>query len=54
MMHDDALTLCLKDMLGKPPIYVVVCALDKCPDFFGLPLQERALARCTFSMESEE
>jgi len=36
----DALTQCLKDMLelpGQPPIYIVVDALDECPNFFGAP-----------------
>src|SRR5258708_32056885 len=34
------LTKCLKDMLNLPgqgPIYVIVDALDECPNFFGRP-----------------
>jgi hypothetical protein len=38
--HDDVLTRCLKDMLelpGQPLIYIIVDALDECPNFFGAP-----------------
>ena len=37
---DDALTQCLKDMLelpGLPPIYIIVDALDECPNSPGAP-----------------
>ena len=37
---DDTLTQCLKDMLelpGQPPIYIVVDALDECPNSPGAP-----------------
>ncbi len=37
---DDALTQCLKDMLelpGQPPIYIIVDALDECPNSSGAP-----------------
>jgi hypothetical protein len=37
---DDALTQCLKDMLelpGQPSIYIVVDALDECPNSPGAP-----------------
>ena len=37
---DDSLTQCLKDMLelpGLPPIYVIVDALDECPNSAGAP-----------------
>jgi hypothetical protein len=37
---DDALTQCLKDMLelpGQPPIYIVIDALDECPNSLGAP-----------------
>ena len=37
---DDALKECLKQMLRLPeqrPIYIVLDALDECPDFSGLP-----------------
>ena len=37
---DDALTQCLKDMLGLPglpPIYIMVDALDECPNSSGAP-----------------
>jgi hypothetical protein len=37
---DDTLTQCLKDMLehpGQPPIYIVVDALDECPNSSGAP-----------------
>ncbi|KAF8258103.1 hypothetical protein EI94DRAFT_1193553 [Lactarius quietus] len=37
---DHALTQCLKDMLrfpGQPPIYIIVDALDECPDSSGAP-----------------
>ena len=37
---DDSLTQCLKDMLelpGLPPIYLIVDALDECPDTSGAP-----------------
>ena len=37
---DDTLTRCLKDMLelpGQPPIYIVVDALDECPNLPGTP-----------------
>ena len=37
---DDALTQCLKDMLnlpGQPPIYIIVDALDECPNSPGAP-----------------
>ena len=37
---DDALTQCLKDMPelpGQPPIYIIVNALDECPNSPGAP-----------------
>jgi hypothetical protein len=37
---DDALMQCLKEMLelpGQPPIYVVIDALDECPNWPGAP-----------------
>ena len=37
---DDALTQCLKDMLelpGQPPIYIIIDALDECPNSPGAP-----------------
>jgi hypothetical protein len=37
---DDTLTQCLKDMLelpGQPPIYIIVDALDECPNSPGAP-----------------
>ena len=37
---DGTLTQCLKDMLklsGLPPIYIVIDALDECPDTSGAP-----------------
>ena len=37
---DDALTQCLKDMFGlpdQPQIYMIVDALDECPDSSGVP-----------------
>ena len=37
---DDALTQCLKEMLelpGQPPIYIVIDALDECPNSPGAP-----------------
>jgi len=37
---DDALTQCLKDRLelpGQPPIYIIVDALDECPNSSGAP-----------------
>src|SRR5580698_7000094 len=36
----SALKKCLKDMLNLPgqgPIYIIVDALDECPDLFGTP-----------------
>jgi hypothetical protein len=38
--NDDALTQCLKDMLelpGLPPIYIIIDALDECPNSSGAP-----------------
>ena len=37
---NDALTHCLKEMLGLPglpPIYIIIDALDECPDTLGRP-----------------
>jgi len=37
---DEALTQCLKDMLelpGQPQIYIIVDALDECPNSSGVP-----------------
>ena len=37
---DDTLTQCLKDMLerpGKPPVYIILDALDECPNSPGAP-----------------
>ena len=37
---NDALTQCLKEMLGlpgQPPIYIIIDALDECPDTSGPP-----------------
>ena len=37
---DDALTQCLKDMFelpGQPPVYIIVDALDECPNSSGAP-----------------
>ena len=37
---DDVLTQCLKDMLelpGQPPIYIILDALDECPNSPGAP-----------------
>jgi hypothetical protein len=37
---DRALTICLKEMLALPaqsPIYIVIDALDECPDNSGMP-----------------
>ena len=37
---DDALTQCLKDILtlpGLPPIYIILDALDECPNSSGAP-----------------
>jgi hypothetical protein len=37
---DAALTQCLKDMLtipNQPPIYIVLDALDECPNSYGIP-----------------
>jgi len=42
---DDALTKCLKRMLSvlaEHPIYIVVDALDECPDDYGWPKTARA------------
>jgi len=39
---DDALTDCLNKMLSLPdqgPVYLIVDALDECPDNSGLPVQ---------------
>ena len=36
----DALKICMKDMLslpGQAPIYIIVVALDECPNFSGSP-----------------
>ena len=38
--NDDTLTRCLKDMLTVPdqhPIYIVMDALDECPNISGIP-----------------
>ena len=40
MPTEAALTQCLKDMLtipDQPPIFVILDALDECPNSFGLP-----------------
>ena len=40
MPDDEALTQCLKEMLelpGQPPIYIIVDALDECPNSPGAP-----------------
>jgi hypothetical protein len=37
---EDALKQCLKEMLilpDQPPVYIIVDALDECPDSSGLP-----------------
>jgi hypothetical protein len=37
---DDSLTQCLQEMLrlpGQPPIYIIIDALDECPDTSGPP-----------------
>jgi hypothetical protein len=37
---NDSLTQCLKDMLelpGMPPVYLIIDALDECPDTSGAP-----------------
>jgi hypothetical protein len=37
---DDSLTQCLQEMLGlpgQPPIYIIIDALDECPDTTGPP-----------------
>ena len=37
---DDILTQCLKDMLALPgqhPVYLIIDALDECPDSHGIP-----------------
>jgi len=37
---DDVLTQCLKDMLALPdqrPVYLIIDALDECPDSHGIP-----------------
>ena len=37
---DDALARCLKDLLklpGLPPVYIIVDALDECPNTFAFP-----------------
>ena len=38
--NDDALTRCLKEMLtlpAQPPIYIILDALDECPNISGIP-----------------
>ena len=38
--NDEVLTQCLKEMLGlpgQPPIYIVIDALNECPDTSGAP-----------------
>ena len=43
---DDALTRCLKDMLelpGQPIIYIVIDALDECPNSSGAPSPRKLL-----------
>jgi hypothetical protein len=40
MPTSDVLTKCLKDMLslpGQPPIYIILDAIDECPDIPGVP-----------------
>ena len=37
---DDSLTQCLQEMIGlpgRPPIYIIIDALDECPDTSGPP-----------------
>jgi len=37
---DDVLTRCLKEMLALPgqrPVYIIIDALDECPDSHGIP-----------------
>jgi hypothetical protein len=45
---DAALTQCLKDMLtipNQPPIYIILDALDECPNSYGIPSpREQVLA----------
>ncbi|KAH9165412.1 hypothetical protein EDB89DRAFT_2076826 [Lactarius sanguifluus] len=46
--NDDALTQCLKTMLvalGKTPIYLIVDALDECPNTSGMPSPRERLLR---------
>ncbi|KAH9161823.1 hypothetical protein EDB89DRAFT_2080246 [Lactarius sanguifluus] len=46
--NDDALTQCLKTMLvalGKAPIYLIVDALDECPNTSGMPSPRERLLR---------
>ena len=48
---DEALTRCLKEMLTLPeqrPIYIIIDALDECPNFPGIPSpRERVLQLVT-------
>ncbi|KAH9020702.1 hypothetical protein EDB84DRAFT_561724 [Lactarius hengduanensis] len=46
--NDDALTQCLKTMfvaLGQTPIYLIVDALDECPNTSGMPSPRERLLR---------
>ena len=43
---NDALTNCLREMLlaaAQQPIYVIVDALDECPNFSGIPTQREVV-----------
>jgi hypothetical protein len=46
--HDIALQICMKDMLsrsGQGPIYIIIDALDECPNSSGFPTaREKVLA----------
>ena len=52
---EAALTQCLKDMLSipdQPPIYIILDALDECPNSYGIPSpREQVLALVTKLME---
>ena len=52
---EAALTQCLKDMLiipNQPPIYIILDALDECPNSYGVPTpREQVLTLVTMLMD---
>ena len=52
---EAALTQCLKDMLSipnQPPIYIILDALDECPNSYGIPSpREQVLTLVTMFMD---